>query len=224
MQANFNFMRFITPIILIGISVAVFLIFAKPFYDSTDPLSPGIIVLKEQITSYDKALDNNKAFENIKDKLTETYNSINQDNLIKLQKFLPSGVDNIRLILEIEQIAKPYGMVLKDVKYNVTKEEESSTTDKPKATTGQRGAVATTLTNKDYGVWDLEFSTTGTYSNFLNFTRDLEKNLRLVDVSSIQFSSDVALSANATGSILPETYKYSFKIKTYWLKNQASQK
>ena len=52
---------------------------------------------------------------------------------------------------------------------------------------------------------------------FINFIKDLESNLRIVDISSIQFSS----SASGVGlnPLLPEAYKYDIKIKTYWLKN-----
>lgn len=211
-------MRFITPIILIGISIAVFFVFTSPLYNSTDPLSPGIVALKAQVSSYNEALNSSKALENQRDILTAKYNSFNVDDLIKIQKLLPDSINNIRLILEIEQIALPYGMVLKDVKYSVTDTTKSSTNGGGAVVQG--GGTAQSL-SKDYGVWDLEFSTVGTYNNFLNFTKNLESNLRIVDISSIQFSSATTTAtsgANSNSSSL-ESYKYDFKIKTYWLKN-----
>jgi hypothetical protein len=146
---------------------------------------------------------------------------------------LPENLDNIRLILEIEKIALPYGMALKNVKYdtvsNIKKDSEKNSTEIVS------GGMATepTLVNQDYGSWDLSFSTTGTYGNFLSFTRDLEKNLRIVDIVSIDFSSSGttpesgakinndknAADDDAPISPLAESYEYSFKIKTYWLKN-----
>lgn len=202
------------PIILIGISVAVFFMFSNPFYKD-------IGQLRAKADSYNEALDNSKALENERDKLTAKDNSINPDDKIRLQKLLPENIDNIRLILEIEQIALPYGMVLKDIKYsgNETKKDASNTGTTPAVV---QGGAAASASSKDYGVWDLEFSTVGSYDNFLNFTRDLEKNLRIVDVSSIQFSSDTSSGVGgSSGSANPssESYKYSFKIKTYWLKN-----
>ena len=198
--------RFIMPFILIGISISIFFVLSNPLYND-------IQELRTQVVSYDKALSNSKALENERDILTAKDNSINPDDKIKLQKLLPNNVDNIRLILEIEQIALPYGMSLKDIKYSATKDTTKSAKS-GEATVVQGGGEVATSYLKDYGVWDLEFSTTGTYNNFLNFTRDLERNLRIVDVSSIQFSSEVA-----SNSTLPESYSYSFKIKTYWLKN-----
>ncbi len=196
--------RFITAFILIGISVACFFVFIDPLYGN-------ISALKAQVLSYDQALNNSKILENERDKLTTKYNSINPEDLTKLQRFLPENIDNIRLILEIEKIASPYGMVLRDVKYNSAEKETTAT-----ATAIQGGT--TTPSKKDYGIWDLAFSTSGSYNNFLNFTRDLENNLRLVDISSIQFLSNPDTRGNSFPST-SEIYKYDFRIKTYWLKN-----
>jgi Tfp pilus assembly protein PilO len=202
-------MRFVMPVILIGIGVAVFFVFS-------DPLYRDVSQLRTQVSSYDEALNNSKALENERDKLTAKYNSINPDNLTKLQKFLPENIDNIRLILEIEQIASPYSMTLKDVKYSAAgaKDPKDSASS---AGIGQGNGTVQAIP-KDYGIWDLEFSTAGTYSNFLNFTKDLESNLRIVDISSIEFSSNAGALSSPTLSST-EIYKYNFKIKTYWLKN-----
>ncbi len=198
--------RFIIPIILIGIAATFFFVFTNPMYND-------ILTLNAEVASYDSALDNSKMLENERDKLTAKYNAINPDDLVKLKKLLPENVDNVRLILEIGQIALPYGMVLKDVKYNVTNTKAATPT--------ALGAIvqggATKL--KDYGIFDLEFSTSGTYDNFINFTKNLESNLRIVDISSIVFSSDLGSIVNNPKTGSPEIYKYNFKIKTYWLKN-----
>jgi len=199
------------PIILIGISGLLFFVFTNPIYND-------ISALNLEVASYNGALDNSKMFENERDKLTAKYNQIDPDNLIKIKKLLPDNVDNIRLILEIGQIALPYGMVLKDVKYNVTDTGSNATT----ATTDKRSVIkgkSTTKALKDYEVFDLEFSTSGTYDNFISFTKDLESNLRIVDISSITFSSSTESANSSTKTSPSEIYKYDFKIKTYWLKN-----
>lgn len=174
-----------------------------------NPLLHDISSLKAQASSYDEALENSKALLNERDKLTKKFNSIAPEDKEKLSKLLPNNVDNIRLILEIEKIAGPYGMVLRDVQYN-TAEEES----KP-GNNLVSPDLRTALAPQDYGSWDLEFSTQGTYANFLNFVKSLENNLRIVDISSIEFSSPASSSGQAASNI----YRYSFKIKTYWLKD-----
>lgn len=205
-------MRIIMPIILTGVAGLVFFMLTNPIYNDMSALSLDV-------GSYNEALDNSKALENERDKLTLKYNTINPDNLIKLKKLLPDNVDNIRLILEIEKIALPYGMVLKDVKYSAA----VSNTEKTTATKGAviQGGVAP-KTPKDYGIFNLEFSVSGTYDNFISFIKDLESNLRIVDISSITFSSsgtDTGGNNNNSKTNLSEIYKYDFAIKTYWLKN-----
>ncbi len=167
-----------------------------------------IINTRTQIVSYNEALNNSKSLENERDKLTKKYNSIDPVNLEKLSKLLPDSVDNIRLILEIEKLALPYGMVLKDVRYD--------TVSGNKAKNVIPGGVSTAVGQKNYGTWELEFSIQGTYFNFISFIKDLENNLRIVDMVSVDFSSNVAPGLNPTFS---ESYKYNIKIKTYWLKN-----
>lgn len=209
-------MRFIMPIILIVISVLVFFIFTNQIY-----IDVG--VLRTQVASYNTALDNSKTLEAKRDELTQKENSFDPTDLAKLQKLLPDNIDNIRLILEIEQIALPYNMILKDVKYDTT---SSADTAANKTGVVQGGGAAPKALSQDFGVWNLAFSTVGTYSDFINFTNDLENNLRIVDISSVQFSSDTGTGASSlsptstsTQNISTQSYKYDFKIKTYWLKN-----
>lgn len=199
-------MRFITPIILLGLAISLFFLFTNPIYND-------ISKLKAEVASYNEALDNSKALENERDKLTAKYNAISKDDLTKLEKLLPENVDNIRLILEIEQLALPYGMVLKDVKYNTGDKVDAN------AEGVVQGGNIVKDTLKDYGIFDLEFSTTGTYNNFISFTKDLESNLRIVDMSSISFLSTPAVTTVGSKVISSEVYTYNFKIKTYWLKN-----
>lgn len=195
-------MRFIIPILLLGVSIGGFLTFVTPAYNEVQSL-------RAQVNAYDDALNNSKTLENERDKLVTKLNSITPVNRDKIQKMLPDGVDNIRLILEIEKIASVYGMSLKNVKYEDEKKAEEGAPE-----VVQAGVDVGDL-NKEYGIWNLEFSVEGPYSNFINFTRDMEKNLRLVDVSSVEFSSLTSSSSKSTN----DSYIYTFKIKTYWLKN-----
>lgn len=196
------------PVVLIGVAIAVFLMFTNPIYSE-------ISTLKAKAQTFDEALNNSKALENERDVLTAKYNAINPDDLMKLQKLLPENVDNIRLILEIEQIASPYGMVLKDVRYDTTE----TTTPSATGASVVQGGGAIKQAPKDYGVFELSFSTTGSYNNFINFTKNLESNLRIVDIGTITFSSDVPTVGANQKTAPSDVYTYNFKIKTYWLKN-----
>ena len=201
--------RYLTPIILTGAAIAGFLFFTKPILGE-------ITTIKQDVVSYNEALDNAKNLESERDKLTKKFNSIDPDNLLKLQKFLPDAVDNIRLILEIEKIASPYGMVLKNISYD---SQDKSTNSTSSSSTGISGDKIKKDTTKGYGIWNLGFSTEGSYSDFISFTKDLESNLRIVDIDSVTFSSNSA-GGVSLGKVKPnDYYGYTFKIKTSWLKN-----
>jgi Tfp pilus assembly protein PilO len=102
------------------------------------------------------------------------------------------------------------------VKYDTTNQTTATaSTGATAGSTPANGTVSATTAN-NYGTWNLEFSTTGTYNNFLNFMKDLENNLRIVDISSISFSSN---ASSGVGSVASNIYTYDFKIKTYWLEN-----
>ena len=130
--------KYAVPIILIGLALAGFFIIVNPLYQD-------ISNMQAQVVSYNEALDNSKALEAERDTLTQKYNSMDPNNLAKLQKLLPDNVDNIRLILEIEGVASPYGMTLKDVKYDTT----------TSATTPTTPAASAAAANSDYGTWNL---------------------------------------------------------------------
>ena len=193
--------KYLTSIILISLAVGVFVMFTNPFYND-------ISLLQAKVSAYDEALNNSKDLENERDKLTAKYNTVSADNLAKIKKLLPDSVDNIRLILEIEKLALPYGMALRDVQYSVVKEE-------PGAGSISNSSARGASTGAGYGAWELEFSVTGAYNNLINFTRSLESNLRIVDISSLQFTSTTSTTPN-TGL---ETYRFAYKVKTYWLNN-----
>jgi len=192
--------KLLIPIILLALAVGTFILFTNPIYQD-------VKILRAESASFQEALGNSKALENERDKLTQKYNAIDSGDLAKLGKLLPDNVDNIRLILEIEKLALPYGMALREVRYEGGEKKNAS---------GEEGTVSGSAPEagvpQNYGIWELQFSVTGSYNNFLAFLRSLEQNLRIVDISSIDFGS----TSGPIGQ--PDVYKYDFTIKTYWLK------
>ena len=193
--------KYIIPTILIGIAVALFFGFAGPLYND-------IKEIRVLSASYDEALGNSKALEAERDKLTNKYNSLDPEKIDRLEKLMPDNIDNIRTILEIEKVALRYGMVLKDVKYD--------TLDTKKGESASEKASQASSSKGTYGVWNMSFTTEGTYENMIRLLGGLEGNLRLIDISSIDFSSE---GVSGLDPDVPISYKYQFNIKTYWLKN-----
>lgn len=205
-------MKFIMPIILTGIAITFFFVVTNPLYNN-------ISVLQTNLASYNQALSTSAQLKNERDQLTTVYNNINPDDLSRLQKLLPDDVNNILLILEIQGIAKNYGMQISNVSYDTT-DTSTAATNATSGTAATQGAnISSNSTVADYGTFNLGFSTSGTYDNFINFTKGLESNLRIVDISSINFSSNSISSSSGVSTSAPDIYKYDFKIKTYWFKS-----
>ncbi len=187
-------MNLITPIILIIISIATFFGYIDPAYRGTD-LSDGVRSvqsLQAEQAEYQKALNNSNEIRRKRESLVQKRGEINPINLVKLQKLLPDNIDNIKLVIDIRNIAENHALTLKNIKLDTAVKEETNKL-------GQD--------NSKYGTVGLSFLVTSSYDNFQNFLTDLEKSQRLVDVT------DLSVIGNDTG-----VYDFSVGLKTYWLK------
>ncbi len=190
-------MRFILPIILLALSLGLFFEYTNPAYQS-------LSAQRALATKYDTALTNARKLTEERDALNQKYRALSEDSLARLSKLLPDNADNIRLIIDIQQMAQSYGMSLNSIKFD--------SANGASATPGQLAAVTTldaTQASKDYGIFNLQFTTTATYANFQSFLKDVESSLRLTDIQSIDFTAADPLKG---------TTIYTVKLRTYWLK------
>jgi len=190
-------MNFIVPIILIASSIAIFFGYVDPNYRNGVDQSGGpytsadIVFLKSEVAKYNAIINSSTEIVSNRDSLIAKKNTISETDKARLEKLLPSNIDNIRLIMEISKIAENRGLVAK----NISVGDMTNTTD----TIGSSNSL--------YGILSLKFTVNSSYSNFLNLLQDLENNLRLLDITDISF--------NATDSGF---YDYSITLNTYWLK------
>lgn len=194
-------MNLITPLIFLIISGISFFAWINPIYQGAHVDSKGkpdsIVALQATNASYDKALLNQVKLKNKIIALTESKSAISQTDITRLDRMLPSSVDNVRLIVEIESIVK---------KYNTAGFKSISVSKNDTQTSA--GGNSVVATPDQYSTLSLNFSVTMSYANFVNFLHDLEDSLRLVDINNITFT------ANDT-----DTYDFSVALKTYWLNN-----
>ena len=179
--------KFLFPTLMLAAAISIFYFFTDPTYQDTK-------ALKLEGKSYVDALDNSKKLLAVRDQLRDKYNGIPQTQIDRLERMVPNNVDNVRLVLEIDRMAAKYGMSIKSIK--LSKENVS----KEKDLIGKN--------DKAYGTLGLEFSVDGPYHNFTSFVSDLEKNLRIVDIDGISFSS-----GSGEGVI-----QFGVRIRTYWLR------
>lgn len=194
-------MKLLFPIISIILSIIIFFTFFDPMYKE-------VKVLKQDVALYNETLDNSTELQKIRDSLLEVYKNIKQEDKDKLENFLPGDVNNIKFILEVERLANMRSMPIKNIKFEADSDKSKDTS----------GAVSGTVkNNKPYGVFPIEFTTSGSYDSFVSFLKDLEYNLRLSDVESIFFeNTDAKTSGGATAN--SDVFDFTLKVNTYWLK------
>ncbi len=191
-------MNFIVPIILLLSSIGIFFGYIDPNYkgngtpiDSQKYETYSITALQDELSHFQDIAQNSSDLIKKRDTLIAKKTTISNTDTDRLQKLLPSNIDNIRLIIEIGKIATGRNLILKNVSVgNFNKTTQSVGQD-----------------NSAYGTLSLNFTVTSSYANFLNFLSDLENNLRLIDITDISF--------NTTDNGL---YDFNVTFNTYWLK------
>jgi Tfp pilus assembly protein PilO len=193
-------------ILFIAGAIAIFFFYTKPAYD-------GEQVLAAQGSQYDAALSKATQLQTIKQSLLSRYNSFDPNAISRLSVMLPDQVDNIRLILDLDNLAGKYGMSLQNV-------DISAPAD------AQGGTVVSAISSASQP-WDslnLQFTTRGTYEEFKQFLASLESSLRLVDLLTLTIAPSGTTGAiggttGATGTSGGEqVYTYSMTLQTYWLR------
>jgi Tfp pilus assembly protein PilO len=185
----------LTGILLAG---AIFFFYTQPEYDKTKDINA-------QIAEYNQALQKAAELQQLKQQLLDKYNKFDPNDIDRLQKLLPDHVDNIRLILDIDNMAQTHQMQLSNVQVNGN---DSNTTQQ--TVIGTLGTEA-----QKYDSLQLGFTTSGTYEDFKSLLSDLEKSLRIVDLVSLSIAPAGTVQGPAG---LQPTYTYMVNIKTYWLK------
>jgi hypothetical protein len=201
-------MKLFLPTSFIIISIILLLTVVNPYYKDVSSL-------RDAISAYNLALDNSSNLQKTQDSLSEKYKDIKQSDKDRLSHFLPNTVNNIEFILEVEKIASLHNLQIDNIKFE---------TDQSQNASSSASISPNNTSNLSYGVFPLEFTVDADYNTFLLFLKDLELNLRLVDVQSISFTSPSSISSptGSTGTTGNQKdsniHTYSLKVQTYWLK------
>lgn len=184
-------MKILTPILLIVLALSLFFWFVVPTYQSLGSL-------RVERSQYEDALVAAKEASVKRDELVNKYNSMSSADLDKLEKLLPDSIDTVRLVVDLNTIAAKYGPIgsagIRDIKMSTVGDPQSN--------------VVVAQDQSPYGTLVVTFTTSMAYDKFLNFVRDLERSLKILDISSILFRPV------DTGNV----YEYTISLKTYWLR------
>ncbi|MFM2357900.1 MAG: hypothetical protein RJA61_637 [Candidatus Parcubacteria bacterium] len=173
-------MKTILPLILIALAVGTYYTYIAPQYDA-------VMVLRAQEVVYKEAQEKSVKLVSVYDRLATEYNNLSQDNLNKLNAFLPDSFDQTRFVMDLDGLASKYGIKIRDISV--------STPDS--ATAPESVPFRTHL---------VTFKFKSPYQNFAQFTEDIGKSLRIMDLTRVNFVS------TETG-----VYEFTATVQTYSL-------
>lgn len=181
-------MKYVISTLLIAAAIGVFFV-------AIDPLYGEVQELRGQVNQLNEAFSNAQQIQQARDELLSIFNAIPQEDVERLGKLLPNDVDNVKLILEINQLASQNGLGVRTIE-----------TQNMSAGAQQEAAVQAAR-QLPYGAAPLGLTLTGSYSAFRSFLTELDRSLRLSDVTS--------LSLESGGQDFNE---YTIELQTYWLR------
>jgi len=196
-------------IITIALLIIGIIIFVSPVRGTLDTFDP----VESRIADLNEALDNAGKIQLRRAELEADYNSLRAEDITRLHKLLPSHVDNVRLIIEINDIAKDNNIVVTNIDIGGTSEDKEDDEN-----------ITVTPVNTLFERLTLSISAVGEYEAFKKFLDELGKSLRMVDVLELSFNSRVDGSFQVAGNPdLSDVYTYNVALQTYWLKENQNE-
>ena len=193
--------RNITALILIVLAIGIYATFTRAKLAEVNEVR----ALNSQ---YISAIANADQLVKVRDTVLKDYNALSENDRDRLDRMLPNTVDNIRLIIDLNSVALRHGFSLRNVKAAAasTPAKQSSSA----IVTGSPSSLSTgSIPTPVLDTVTVSFSVTAPYQQFIELLRDLEANLRIMDVTHL------TVSAGAGG-----TYDFGVELKTYWLRQQ----
>ncbi len=194
------------------IALVLFLGALGVYLGLVQPLYSSVQALKPRSAQLDAALKNADQFRaRMKELSAEFLVKTDNENARRLQKLLPDNIDNVRLIIDINNIARGREVAIRD--FSIT---ENAPPESPTRGAARRAARSEELSPSGprYRSVDLSFTAEAPYRRFLAFLDDLQNSLRLVDVRKIQVSPAVPVEGEEAEE---PNYQFSLTLTTYWL-------
>ena len=164
-------------LLLVGVGAAY--LFAVPTLASVDEMRKDIETLNDLIVKTEQ-------LNAVGAEVIERYQSVTSSDLDRVSRLVPDQIDNVKLILEIQQLAEKYGLSVQQI---------------DAADAGVRTVAGQTLNRVSFTAEMLGF-----YGDFVDFVEQLELSQRIIDPTSLDFQ---ALESE-------NGYVYNLSLDTYW--------
>ncbi len=162
--------RTLTPISSILIAILLFVFFIQPEYEKTSRI-------QEEIRAYQEASRNYESFLNLIEHKFNTKNTQAAFNSERLDTLVPATIDDARILVDLERIAKSKGMLFGNV--GVEKEAGDPFSGDTESEKENREELYAT---------DISFEVIGTYEQFKSMLSEIETSLTLFEVTQIAFN------------------------------------
>lgn len=205
--------KLLLPILFILIAVVSFFWYTQPTYNDTSSI-------QDEIEEYDTAIDQVAEIQQIRDSLLSRYNQLPQSTLYVIGRALPQELDTVRFLIELQQVALRSDLQINDISYGGEGGDE-----------GGVGSIGDTdaVPDKPYRSAAVSFSTSGPYTDVLEFVRAVEQSARIIDIVEVSISAGgedgIGIGDEVEENALPsgENNTYQITAYTYWLNDQDSQ-
>lgn len=178
----------ITPIVFLLIAVGVFFAYTNPRY------SENVQTLRAEIRGYDAALSAARLYDQKEVQILAERANLPEGDLARLEAFLPDGVDNVQLILDLDALANRSGVIISE--FDVASPEPAD-----------EGGSLVLESEGPVESLDIGVTAVGSYAAFKTFLAAAERSLRPLDLVAL------TIEDSETG-----VYTYQMTFRIYWLR------
>lgn len=184
-------MKSLTPFLIIIVCIVAYFLYIGPQLDE-------IVTLRTKLANYQKTLDDSKNLKANLDKMLVAYNSVPEEDRVKLDKMIPSKFNDVNFVSDMNNIASKNSITINNIKILDNQSE-------------QEGVVVSQENSTPYQTAKATFTMSGSYEQFVKTLRDIESSVRLVDVKSVSIKEP---QQKTKGS----QYEYLIEVNTYYLR------
>lgn len=197
--------KLIYPALFIIITVVGFFWYIQPTYADINDL-------QDEIGQYDTALSQVSQLQTqLNDKLQQR-DAVTSQQLDRLDRIVPSTIDTVRFLIELDRIAAQHGMSVQDVSFSGAPQQFGGSGSGSASGAAESGGDQEGI---DLNTLEASFSVAGSYTDIQNLLRDLEAASRLMDVVSFSLSTPEGSEESDSG-LDNENNTYEIRIQTYW--------
>jgi hypothetical protein len=200
-----NYMRFtlLTQIALLALSVAIVFLFIKPAFTEIKVIQDNLLVYSDAVA---KASDYNSRL----NELLGLRDSFSQNDLAKLERFVPSTLDTLVIMHEIEAI-----FASNDIQISSLSAKDKS---KPEAVVYTEGDQPLENEIPEVMTQDFQVSFSGDYDVLKMILGVLESNARLLEIIAVQYGVDPeAPEADDRTALITDDQLFTISLRAYAL-------